>query len=129
MAAISSAVSAGFAPAPGAAATALDLAGRAAMSNAVSQGVGIVAGLQDGFKWSNVATSYASAYGGAQAGAAMQGALKDNDSLLAGVLGQSNQLAVRTVSGFAAGATASILSGGKMNVTRIATDAFVAASS
>lgn len=96
------------------------VAARAAVSNTISQGVGMAAGLQGGFSWANVAASYASAY----MGAAVAQPLSAPGGLFATVFGNANELAVRTVSGFAAGATASILRGGKVDVAQIATDAF-----
>ncbi|CAN7717298.1 DUF4214 domain-containing protein [Duganella sp. LjRoot269] len=98
-------------------------AGRAALSNVAAQGVGMVTGLQNGFSWRNVAAAATGALAGAAAGAAFGQALGSN-STLAAIFGQTNDLAVRTVSGFAAGATASILRGGKIAVAQIATDAF-----
>ena len=85
-------------------------AARAVVSNVASQGVGIVAGLQNGFEWRNVAASAA----GAVAGQALSGST---------ILG-SSELAQRTVSGFAADTAASLMRGGKIDVVRIATDAF-----
>jgi YD repeat-containing protein len=98
-------------------------AGRAALSNVAAQGVGMVTGLQNGFSWRNVAAAATGALAGAAAGAAFGQALGSN-STLAAIFGQTNDLAVRTVSGFAAGATASILRGGKIAVAQIVTDAF-----
>jgi YD repeat-containing protein len=100
------------------------IAARAAVSNTISQGVGIVTGLQNGFSWAKVGTAYVSAYAGAFSGDQMAGALNGKDNMLATILGNNQQLAVRTVSGFAAGATASILHGGRIDVAQIATDAF-----
>ncbi|WP_195763682.1 hypothetical protein, partial [Duganella guangzhouensis] len=100
------------------------MAARAAISSTLTQGVGMLTGMQSSFSWANVAGSYASAYAGGLAGEAMQRALQDSNSILANIVGSNQQLAVRTANGFAAGATASILRGGKINVVQIATDAF-----
>lgn len=83
-------------------------AARAVFDNLASQGVGMMAGLQSGFDWRNVAAA------GAVAGQAFSGST---------ILG-SSELAQRTISGFAAGTAASIMRGGKIDVARIATDAF-----
>ncbi|WP_141753345.1 DUF4214 domain-containing protein, partial [Duganella sp. HH101] len=86
-------------------------AARATLSNAISQGVGVVTGLQPSFSWSNVAASAVGSMAGSAAG---YGA--------ASVFGAG--LATATTSGFAAGVVASALRGGKINAAQIATDAF-----
>jgi YD repeat-containing protein len=101
-----------------------NIAARALVSNAASQGAGILTGLQSSFSWKNVAISYASAYGAAAVSDSMLTAMKDPNSAVNAIFGQTNDLAVRTVSGVAAGVTASVLNGGHINVTQIATDAF-----
>lgn len=87
---------------------------RAAVSSVVVQGASIAVGLQNGFQWRSVAVSAA----GAAAGQAFSGS-----TMLSQAFGDS-QLAQSTVSGFASGVTASIARGGKIEIARIATDAF-----
>ncbi|WP_070273195.1 DUF6531 domain-containing protein, partial [Duganella sp. HH101] len=86
-------------------------AARATLSNAISQGVGVVTGLQPSFSWRNVAASAVGSMAGSAAG---YGA--------ASVFGAD--LATATTSGFAAGVVASAMRGGKINAAQIATDAF-----
>ena len=91
---------------------------RAALSSTVTQGIGVATGLQNQFSWRNVAASAA----GAAAGEAAKGALglnTPNNGLLLG-----ERVAKATLSGFAAGTTAALMRGGKLEVKQIATDAF-----
>jgi hypothetical protein len=115
LSAVGGGVSAGVASASaGTALGAKDIAGaigRAALSNTISQGVGIVTGLQNGFSWRSVAASAA----GAAAGYRSAQALQDFDM---------QDLFKQTASGMAAGATTAIARGGKFEVVRVATDAF-----
>ncbi|NVE01905.1 DUF2974 domain-containing protein, partial [Massilia sp. BJB1822] len=94
------------------------LVARAALSSVASQAIGNAIGLQSGFNWRNVAAAAAGAAVGSTVGKAMEqaGAFSGLRSLAG--------LARGTVSGFAAGATAAIARGGKIEIARIATDAF-----
>ncbi|WP_440968193.1 hypothetical protein ACL58G_24875 [Massilia sp. GER05] len=115
LSAVGGGVSAGVASASaGTALGAKDIAGaigRAALSNTISQGVGIVTGLQNGFSWRSVAASAA----GAAAGYRSAQALQDFDM---------QDLFKQTATGMAAGATTAIARGGKFDIVRVATDAF-----
>ncbi|MES2350342.1 MAG: DUF4214 domain-containing protein, partial [Pseudomonadota bacterium] len=94
-------------------------AARAALSNAVSQGIGVVTGLQPSFSWRGVV---ASAAGGA-VGNEVGGALAQNN-VFSALSENAARVAVASVSGFSAGLTTSVLRGGKIAVAQIATDAF-----
>src|SRR5262249_45141249 len=94
---------------------------KSAVSNAATQGIGVLTGLQKSFNWRSVATSaVSSAVGAAAASGATEGMKADDLNL--GSFG--NALAVGTASGLAAGTTAALLHGGRIDVIRIATDAF-----
>jgi hypothetical protein len=92
---------------------------RAATANAITQGIGVVTGLQDRFDWKSVA---ASAAGGA-AGSYVDGQLKTST-----VFSEWNQTAAGiargTISGFAAGTAAAVARGGRISIQQVATDAF-----
>ncbi len=90
---------------------------QAGLSNAITQGIGVVTGLQKSFDWRGVAASAA----GAGIGQSVGGALKNTDF----GFGQfGNQLARGTLTGLAAGTTAAVMRGGRIAVQQIATDAF-----
>jgi YD repeat-containing protein len=97
------------------------VAARAALSNTISQGIGVVTGLQDKFEWRNVAASYAGGAVGQLAGEAAKGS-----EALKAIFGSGRMmgLAAGTISGFAAGTTAAVMRGGKVAVQQIAADAF-----
>ncbi|WP_256082094.1 DUF4214 domain-containing protein [Massilia sp. YIM B04103] len=92
--------------------------GRAVLSNVASQGINTLTGLQQSFDWRGVVASAAGAGAGQLMGKALAG-----DNMLAKLMA-GNKLAQSTTIGFAAGATAAIARGGKVDVARIATDAF-----
>ncbi|MBC7814162.1 MAG: LysM peptidoglycan-binding domain-containing protein, partial [Burkholderiales bacterium] len=91
---------------------------RAVVSNAMAQGVGMATGLQSGFSWRNTAASAAGAAAGTMAGAALKG------MPIFDKLGSFADLARGTLSGIAAGTTVALARGGKIEMARIATDAF-----
>lgn len=96
-------------------------AGRAILASTASQAVGLATGLQEKFSWRSVAA--------AGAGAAMSSALGEPLGLAQkGVPHETMQWGERllrgTVSGFAAGATAAIVKGGKISISQVAADAF-----
>ena len=97
---------------------AYNLAGRAALANGLSQGIAVATGLQKDFSWSNVAFAAV----GAGLSHAMNGALGLN-APTGGPRG-FEELALRTMSGFASGMTMNALRGGKMTAAQVATDAF-----
>lgn len=88
---------------------------RAAVSNAMTQGIAVVTGLQDKFQWKSVAASAV----GAGVGSEVGGALKD-------AWGGSpfGDFAVRSMSGMAAGVTAATVRGGHISIKQVAADAF-----
>ncbi|WP_256082115.1 DUF4214 domain-containing protein [Massilia sp. YIM B04103] len=96
-------------------------AGRAVISNVVSQGIGNITGLQSGFNWRSVAV--------AGVGAAVSTSVNEelglnvNGREVAG-LNPVDKLFKQTMSGLASGTAAAIARGGKISVTQIATDAF-----
>jgi len=93
------------------------IAGRAAIANTLTQGVAIAAGTQNSFNWRNVAASAVGAGVGAQATNMLGSSFGD--------LGQfGGNVARGTISGFAAGLTSSVMRGGKIELTQVATDAF-----
>ncbi|MDQ0072702.1 YD repeat-containing protein [Variovorax boronicumulans] len=91
------------------------VAGRSAISSAVTQGIGVATGLQNKFSWRSVAASAV----GAGVGAAVSGPASS-------IFGPSDfgQFATRFASGLAGGLTTAALRGGKISVTQVATDAF-----
>ncbi|WP_256081313.1 DUF4214 domain-containing protein [Massilia sp. YIM B04103] len=93
-------------------------AARAVLSNTVTQGLSMATGLQHGFDWRGVAASAAGALASQAVGQYLQG-----DSVIAKLV-KGNELATRTLGDFASGTAAAIARGGKIDVVRIATDAF-----
>jgi YD repeat-containing protein len=85
--------------------------GRAALSNTITQGISIATGLQNGFDWRSVAAAGAGAAAGFKVSQAV-GGLKMDD------------IFKQTASGMASGAAAAIARGGKIDIAKIATDAF-----
>ncbi|MFG0787541.1 Ig-like domain repeat protein [Delftia tsuruhatensis] len=92
---------------------------RAATANAMTQGIGVVTGLQDRFDWKSVA---ASAAGGA-VGSYVDGKLKTY-TMFNGGGNTAADLARGTISGFAAGTAAALARGGRISIQQVATDAF-----
>jgi hypothetical protein len=102
---------------------------KGAVGNTISQGIGVATGLQESFSWRAVAASAV----GAGIGQAVGGALNNNASALGPVqpafssLGNVGGTFARgLVSGLAAGAAANVVmsKGGKIDLTRVAADAF-----
>ncbi|WP_093561516.1 calcium-binding protein [Pseudoduganella namucuonensis] len=87
------------------------LAARAAVSNALSQGIGVMTGLQERFDWRGMAASAVGSAAGATAAKA---------------LGEAGYgiLAQRIGASFAGGVGTALARGGKIDIVRIATDAF-----
>ncbi|MEO8300101.1 MAG: hypothetical protein ABI574_20100, partial [Burkholderiales bacterium] len=119
---------AGYLGPVGSNATASQLAGRAAMVSAASQGVMVATGMQSQFNWKAVAASAA----GAAAGQAVGGALGPNvpgdgiGPVLPGAFGDTagGVLAARVTSGLAAGITVSLARGGRVAMQQVAADSF-----
>jgi hypothetical protein len=103
---------------------------RAVIGNLASQGIAVVAGLQNQFDWRGVAASA----GGAAVGHAVGGALAGYDTSIgtsegAGPaafadLGKLGEVLRGGLTGTAAGVTAAVMQGGRVNVQQVATDAF-----
>lgn len=89
-------------------------AARAALTNVVSQGVGVVTGMQNGFDWRSVAASAIASE--------VAGNLRDSSAFV-NTFGKDTVFG-NTVSGIVSGTVASLARGGKIDVVQIATDAF-----
>lgn len=91
---------------------------RYAVGNAITQGIGVMTGLQKKFDWRGVAASAAGSFVGDYVGDKLGGAFK-------GVLGdQGADIARRALTGLAVGLTASVMRGGKIVTTQLMADAF-----
>ncbi|OEZ52860.1 DUF4214 domain-containing protein [Duganella sp. HH105] len=94
-------------------------AAQGALRSAVSQGVGMLANQQSSFNWRTVA---AAAAGNALSTSVTSG-LNDS-SAYKDAFGSYAGLTTATLSGMSAGLTSALVRGGKIEVTRVATDAF-----
>lgn len=122
LAAVGGAVTGGLDAAGGLSVTGSTLANgaiRGAVSSVVTQGLSVAVGLQDHFSWQQVAISAAAGGVGAAVGGMAGGALAGS-GMSAGV----QRAVVGTLAGIAAGTTAAVMRGGRIDVARIATDAF-----
>jgi YD repeat-containing protein len=95
------------------------LAVRAGVANMMSQGLAVATGLQEKFEWRNVA---AAAAGAAVGGKVSDSLAKSKSFQFLGKFGEP--LARGTISGFAAGLTAQVVSKGRIDIARVAADAF-----
>lgn len=132
LAALSGAVSSGLAGSAAMASTDLGMtAARAATANALTQGIGVVTGLQKSFDWKGVA--------GAAAGAAVGWGLNEALGVTVGGernlnanasnqsffgMGAAGAVLRGTLSGLGAGTAAAVARGGKVAIQQVATDAF-----
>lgn len=91
------------------------VAGRAAISNALTQGISVATGLQSSFSWRSVAASAVGAGVGQTVGPIT------GDAIGGSPLGN---FAAAGLTALAAGATVAAMRGGRINATQIATDAF-----
>ena len=93
---------------------------RAAITNAGTQGIAVVTGLQHSFSWSGLA--------GSAAGAAVSWEVNEGIGLtshgIPNELRFETKLSLSTLSGISAGLTAAVMKGGRLNVQQVATDAF-----
>jgi len=94
------------------------VAGRAAISNTVTQGIAVATGLQSSFNWRSVAASAVGA-GVGQAVAPVIGNLVGN---MFGEAGSA--FATRLATGLVAGTAAAVMRGGKVAIQQVAVDAF-----
>jgi len=92
---------------------------RSTVGNVLTQGVGVVTGLQSSFSWRGVAASAAGAVAGHVAGKLL-GDVVDTASWDP----WAKEMVTRTGAGLAAGTVASIAQGGRVSVQQVATDAF-----
>lgn len=97
----------------------LAVAAQAAVGNALTQGIGVVTGLQARFDWRGVAASAV----GAGVGSAVGHALGMNAQSFQNA-GFGEQLGKRLLTGLAAGAATAVAHGGKIAVQQVAVDAF-----
>ncbi|WP_289241436.1 LysM peptidoglycan-binding domain-containing protein [Delftia sp.] len=92
---------------------------RSTVGNVLTQGVGVVTGLQSSFSWRGVAASAAEAVAGHVAGKLL-GDVVDTASWDP----WAKEMVTRTGAGLAAGTVASIAQGGRVSMQQVATDAF-----
>jgi hypothetical protein len=91
----------------------------AAVSNVITQGVSVAVGLQDSFSWKSVVAAAV----GAGVGSVISSSLQSS-SAFAETFGSASKYVGAGISSFAAGVSASIATGGRVNVTQVAADAF-----
>lgn len=89
---------------------------RAAVTNATTQAIGVVTGLQKSFDWKGVAAS--------AIGASVGQFVGEKLGLPAGGMGSAEFVAKATLQGIAAGTAAAIARGGRLAVQQVAVDAF-----
>ncbi|MGC5935106.1 HNH endonuclease, partial [Ralstonia pseudosolanacearum] len=95
--------------------------GRAAIGSVATQGIAVAVGLQDHFSWMQVATAAASSAAGSLAGAAARDGLNYNPSQ---GFDFGKSLVSGAAAGIAAGTTAAVMRGGRVQIAQIAADAF-----
>lgn len=96
---------------------------RAAVGNAMTQGIAVVTGLQKSFDWRGVAASAVGAGVGYGVGSALAEA--NNGAGAFNSLGDfGGRVARGALAGFAAGTAAAAMRGGRVSATQVATDAF-----
>lgn len=95
--------------------------GRAAIGSVVTQGLAVAVGLQDHFSWMQVATAAASSAVGSLASNAANDAMGYNPQK---GFDFTKSLISGAAAGIAAGTTAAVMRGGRVQVEQIATDAF-----
>jgi hypothetical protein len=99
--------------------TLVPTAARAMLANALTQGIGVVTGLQDHFSWRNVAAAGV----GAAAGYGVGEVLGMHAPAFVNA-GFGERLVKGAISGFAAGVAAAVARGGRVTVQQVAVDAF-----
>lgn len=107
---------------PGTTLSAYELAGRAALANVASQGIQVATGLQEHFSWAGVAAAAVGAWAGSTVSSGMEQAMGKQLTATFGRFG--GDLVRGTVAGVAAGTTAKLFAGGKIDFAQVATDAF-----
>jgi len=91
---------------------------RAATANVLTQGIGLITGLQDRFDWKSVAARAAGGAVGGYVGEQIKGSTLFNDWNK-----RAADFARGTIRGFAAGTAAAIAQGGRISIQQVATDA------
>jgi hypothetical protein len=91
------------------------LMARAAVANALTQGIGVATGLQHSFSWQAVAASAVGAGAGQAVGPAFGEAFGNT---------AAGQFGARLATGLVAGTAAAVMRGGKVAIQQVATDAF-----
>lgn len=94
---------------------------RAAVSNAMSQGIGVVVGLQPSFDWRSVA---ASAIGAGVGFGVSEGLGLTSNGQLTNNFSGFDKFSRAALTGFAAGATTAMARGGTVSIQQVASDAF-----
>lgn len=94
---------------------------KAAVANAVTQGIGVITGLQDHFDWRGVAAAAVGSAVGQAVGDKL--GLPGDGSRPAG-MDAGEFIAKATFKGLASGAAAAIAKGGRVTIQQVATDAF-----
>lgn len=104
---------------------------RAALGNAMTQGVAVVTGLQKEFNWTSVAASAVGAGVGHAMSSALGGDVLPADqagpvrpAAFSGMGDTAGRIARASLSGFAAGLATNAMRGGRQSVIQVATDAF-----
>ncbi len=93
---------------------------KAAVTSTITQGIGVVTGLQPNFSWRGVAAAAVGAGVGHQVG----GWLNKTDAFSSLGGGYATAVAQRSVSNFAEGVTTSLVRNGRVDVGQVAADAF-----
>lgn len=96
------------------------VAGRAALGNALTQGIGVVTGLQKSFDWRGVAGSAV----GAGVGQAVSAPIGDTFGSVFKDSPNAAMFATRLTTGLVAGTAAAVARGGRVAIQQVATDAF-----
>lgn len=97
----------------------VDAAIRGAAGNALSQGIGVVTGLQSSFSWRSVAASAVGGGVGQAVGQVVGGAVGNTDWSPF-----TKDLVTRGLAGLAGGLAAAVMRGGKVSVQQVALDSF-----
>jgi hypothetical protein len=92
---------------------------RSAAGNALTQGVGVVTGLQSSFSWRSVAASAAGAVAGGYVGKQL-----DSSDPFNGWDTTAADIVKGSISGFTAGTVTAIARGGSISMQQVATDVF-----
>ncbi|MDB5874632.1 MAG: LysM peptidoglycan-binding protein [Ramlibacter sp.] len=95
---------------------------RAAVGNALTQGIAVTTGLQHSFSWQSVAASAVGA--GVGSGMNRELGLLDNNGMRTNAYSGADLVARSALSGFTAGMATAAMRGGRISVQQVAIDAF-----